>query len=122
MRIQLISYFLIKIAGESFKKRKLKLENFIFFVLPQGPANLQDINYHEDQQLWNMEMECRERLEREVKRKEEDWMEKIRSREKEMREKIEKLEQDNMEIKEYAESLGKTIFLQVIKKMITLLL
>ena len=69
-----------------------------------------------------MELECRERLERELKEKEEDWMERIRSREKEMREKIEKLEQENMEIKEYAESLGKTIFLQVIKKMITRIL
>jgi len=69
-----------------------------------------------------MEMECRERLERELKEKEEDWMERIRSREKEMREKIEKLEQDNMEIKEYAESLGKIILFQEIKKMITRIL
>ena len=69
-----------------------------------------------------MEMEYRERLERELKEKEEEWMERIRSREEEMREKIEKLEHENVEIKEYAESLGKTLILQEIKKMITLLI
>ena len=100
----------------------MKLWNFIIFVFLQDPTTLQDKNYHEDQELWNMEMEYRERLERELKEKEEEWMERIRSREEEMREKIEKLEHENVEIKEYAESLGKTLILQEIKKMITLLI